>query len=298
MTTRNSTLGVPAVGSRLLWYVEYWALNRIDAWGAAYVVGALVLIAHHMLTLQTFLLMMAITTNYWLGYWLNDYFDAPYDRNDDDKAHHNIFIQRPIPHWQVWTIVGVIFLFSAVPFLSFGWRGALILLVSYMVMWAYSAPPFRLKSKPGLDLLTHALFVQSWPYFVCMWLTQTQWTLLDLLLVGICFLGSLSGQLNQQIRDFAVDAATDSNFTTRVGVNATMILLRISATGAIALFLLGVGFGYISWLFVPLGFLSVPKLAHHLIQRFNNTVLTFPRRSMYVIMILVLLYINALLIFN
>ena len=38
--------------------------------------------------------------------------------------------------------------------------------LSLLVMWTYSGRPFRLKSRPGLDLLTHALFVESYPYMV------------------------------------------------------------------------------------------------------------------------------------
>lgn len=296
MNLRASIPWSPFARARLLWYLECWGLKRIDAWGVGYIVCALALLMHDALTWQTFLLMVMITTNYWLGYWLNDYFDIPHDCKDKYKARFNIFLHRPIVHKWIWWIVAVTFAVSMIPFLSFGWRGLLILLISYTIMWAYSAPPIRLKSRPGFDLLTHALFIQSWPYAICIWLTGTQWTFMDTLVVAICFLASLNGQLRQQIRDFDVDSQTDTNFATRIGLTSTILILRVFTLGMIVLSTWALMSGNIPWLFVPLGLLGVPKVVHQMLLGFRGSAQNFSRRTTYVTMLLALMYTNLLIL--
>jgi chlorophyll synthase len=286
------------IRTRAIWTLESWGLKRIDAWGVSYIAGGLVLVAHHSLTVQTFLLLLVITVNYWLGYWLNDYFDAPYDLGDEHKARQNLFIQNPAVRRVVWGIVGAVLGLSALIFLTFGWRGVFVLVLSYLIMWAYSAPPLRLKNKPGLDLLTHAFFVQSWPYVICMWLTGSTWTYMDFALVGVCFLASLNGQLNQQIRDFEVDTRTDSNFATRVGLQKTMIILKVSNLAMVLLFTFGVISRWIPWPFIPFGLLGLPKVFYGMLHHLDNANRTFPRIFIYIIMLLALLYMQGLIVLD
>jgi 4-hydroxybenzoate polyprenyltransferase len=286
----------PSVVARVFWYLECWGLKRIDAWGVTFIVCALALVIHHALTTWTCLLLVAITANYWLGYWLNDYFDAPHDSTDEFKASQNLFVQHPDARKLVLTVIVLTFGLSAVAFLSFGWRGLVILLMNFLVMWMYSAPPLRLKSRPGLDLLTHALFVQTWPYLICLWLIQSSWTQLDGILLGIFFLTSLNGQLNQQIRDFEVDTRTDTNFATRTGLGKTIFILKVSTLAVVLLSLLAINSGYVPWLFVPLGLLAVPKVAHQMSHRRNKSSRIFPRHLVYIIMLLALLYTSVLML--
>lgn len=298
MNLRASIPWSPFARARLLWYLECWGLKRIDAWGAGYIVCALALVMHNVLTWQTFLLTVTITTNYWLGYWLNDYFDVPYDGKDKQKARFNLFLRRPLSRKWIRWIVALSFAVSAVPFLSFGWRGMMILLISYGIMWSYSAPPIRLKSRPGFDLLTHALFIQSWPYAICIWLTETRWTLMDTLVVALCFLASLNGQLRQQIRDFDVDSLTDTNFATRIGLTGTIITLRVFTLGMIVISVLALCSGNIPWLFVPLGLLGIPKVLHQMLLGFHGSMQKISRRTTYVTMVLALMYTNVLMLFS
>jgi len=282
----------------MLWHLECWGLKRIDAWGVTFIIGALVLVVHHALTVQTELLLMTITANYWLGYWLNDYFDAPHDGNDDNKARLNLFVQRPEVRRYVGGIASLMFGLSALIFASFGWRGVAVLLMNFLIMWAYSAPPLRLKSRPGWDLLTHAIFVQSWPYIICMWLTGTTWTQLDGILLAICFLTSLGGQLNQQVRDFEVDTRTDTNFATWAGLANTIFILKAVSLSAVLFSSLAVIGGNIPWIFIPLGLLGLPKVVHLLLHRINDTRRIFPRHLVYVIMLLALTYMGVLMAFE
>lgn len=294
--TRTIQITPPlSIGTRLLWVLEYWALKRIDAWGSGYIVGTLVLVTHNALTFKTGLLVATIAANYWLGFWLNDYFDAPYDRSDERKARLNLFVQQPSARRLVGIVTGVIIAISAALFFSFGARGIFTLLVSLLVMWAYSAHPWRLKSRPGWDLLIHALFVLTWPYAVCLWLSGAAWTTLDGILIAGCFLVSLNSQLNQQIRDYDVDSRTDTNFTTRFGLARSILFLKSSTVAVILLFVLAAVMGNIPWLLLPFGLGLLPSFAHYLLHTFDHSTRIFPRRIVYVFMILALIYTNFLI---
>ncbi len=284
--------------TRLLWYLQYWVLRRIDAWGSGYIVGTLVLVTHQALTVKACLLAATIAANYWLGFWLNDYFDAPYDRSDERKARMNLFVQQPSARRLVRVVTGSIVTASAVVFFSFGLRGIFTLVVSLLVMWAYSAPPWRLKSRPGWDLLIHALFILTWPYAVCLWLCGATWTNLDSILIAGCFLVSLNSQLNQQIRDFDVDSRTDTNFTTRFGLARSILFLKVSTLVVILLFLLAIIMRNIPWLVIPFGLGLLPSFAHYLLHTFDNSTRILPRWIVYLFMILALIYTNLLILFK
>lgn len=296
VTDQNQAATSISASAHFLWQLECWGLKRIDAWGVTFIVTALALIVHHTITFQTAILVMAITANYWLGYWLNDYFDADHDSKDKSKARQNLFVQRPNASKLVGIVVSSVFGFSALVFLSFGWSGLFVLGLNFLVMWAYSAPPLRLKSRPGLDLLTHAIFVQTWPYIICIWLADSTWTQLDGILLGIFFLTSLNGQLNQQIRDFEVDAQTDTNFATRVGLPRTMFILKVSASIAVLLCLFALRNGTIPWSFAPLGILALPKIIYQLLHRSSKSRRGLPPYWVYIVTLLALTYTGVLLI--
>ena len=292
----NQSISFTSTGTRVFWYLECWGLKRIDAWGVSFIISALALVVHRAVSFQTGLLLLAITLNYWLGYWLNDYFDAPHDSEDDAKARQNLFVQHPAMRRYVGAISTLVFGFSSIVFISFGWQGVIVLLVNFSVMWAYSAPPLRLKSRPGLDLLSHALFVQSWPYTICIWLAHANVTSLDGILLGICFLTSLSGQLNQQIRDFEVDSRTDTNFATRVGMAKTILTLKVSTMTAVLLFFAALLSGKLPWMLVPLCLLAVPKIFHFIMHRLDDSRRIFSRRLVYASMFLALSYTVVLMV--
>jgi len=291
----NQILISPSIGARLFWFLESWGLKRIDAWGVTLILSALALVIHHAITVQSVILVVALTANYWLGYWLNDYFDAEYDSLDDIKARQNFFVHRTDARRLVILVSVLVFGFSTLVFLFFGWPGAIVLTINFFIMWAYSAPPLRLKSRPGLDLLAHALFVQTWPYLVCIWLTMSPWTQLDGILLSIFFLTSLNGQLNQQIRDFEVDTRTDTNFATRVGLPGTMLTLKISILVMVMVFLFAIKAGSMPRLFVPLGLLALPRIVYQMLHRPDRSQRSFPRSLVYVLMLLALIYTGLLM---
>jgi len=98
---------------------------------------------------------------------------------------------------------------------------------SLLITWTYSAKPLKFKERPGIDLLIHGIFVLTYPYFVTMVLTKTRFQTLDWLVLGIAFLGPISVQLEQQIRDYEVDRLSSNNFTVRFGIPRSQLIIKI-----------------------------------------------------------------------
>lgn len=216
--------------------------HRMDAWGVAMIVAMLPLIVHERAGPAALALVAAITLMYAFAYALNDYFDAPFDAHDARKSLTNPFVASAIPRRLATLAMGLVLVVLVVVFAAFGPAGMAVLALFLAVAWAYSSPPLRLKSRPGVDLLTHAIFVQSYPYAVMIWLIADGWTRADVALVAINFLGSLTGQLAQQVRDFEVDSRTDSNLATAIGRGPTRALLRASTAAT----MIAVGAGFLT----------------------------------------------------
>ena len=219
-----------------------WAstMHRIDAWGVAIVVGLLAIIIHDSYGLGSYILLATISFAYWFGYTVNDYFDAPSDAQDLDGQHRNLFVQYTLTKTQAkiaFTIASLAILFG---FGYFALPGLFWFLVSLAVIWTYSAPPVRLKSRPGFDLISHAIFVQTFPYLLFLALLDLDWLVIDYVVLAINFFASLTGQLAQQIRDYDVDLKTSRTFTTSFGLARARIVL--SATTVILGLVTGAGF--------------------------------------------------------
>lgn len=241
-----------------------WALHRIDAWGVALIICLVALQLHTAVSLSTLFLSTAMATAYWLAYAVNDYFDAPLDAQDKAKGRRNFFVNHPISSRTAGagflTMSGILLLIFA----QFSRKGVLLLGIFLFVAWAYSAPPLRLKSRPGLDLLTHALFVQTFPYFFCLTLIDAVWSSLDGTLLAVNFFASLSGQLAQQGRDFAVDSRTDVNFTTTVGRETSTAYLRVVTFVLVLLTVVGLFNKTIPLTFAPIALTFLPAAVHRL----------------------------------
>lgn len=244
-------------------------MGRIDAWGPAAISAGLALVVHDTVTPKTLVLIVAVGVLYWLGYAVNDCFDAPCDARDPDKAVTNPFVgYRASP--RVLRIAAAVVMGGLLGvFSTFGIRGVVLFGVGSIVMWAYSAPPLRLKRRPGLDLLTHAAFVLTFPYLLVCLLIDQPWSDLDRLLLGLGFVASLGGQLNQQIRDFDVDRWTEGNFTTTVGLRTSILWLRLTTVFTLGVIIAGLVAGVLPMVALPLVILCLPALSNRLRARPN-----------------------------
>lgn len=261
--------------------------NHFDAYGLTFIIAALCLVIHDAFNAESLFLLAGMAMLAWLAFAFNDYCDAPYDAQDSKKRSRNFFTRRG-RGWYL--LVGAI-LTAAIALAAFGqygWRGIGALVISLLVLWAYSAPPLRLKSRPVLDLFTHALFVQTAPYFIALFLIGASWLPLDYLMLTIFFLSSLAAQLEQQARDYEVDSATDTNFTTVFGRRVSVVLLRAATVTIVATAVLGAVSGIIPPALHPFGLIAAPILLHRLLRR-----VTEPRSEVLVMISVVLAIIYA-----
>lgn len=241
-------------------------LNHMDAWGTTLIIAALALLIHDAINASSLFLLLALTAGYWLAFALNDYFDAPFDKVDPVKAARNVFVHRDVNRRKGLLGLAVMSVFLFVAFAQFGLRGYLTLMVSLFIMWGYSAPPLRFKSRPGLDLLIHAVFVETFPYFICLFLIGAEWGRLDYVMLLILFLSSLAAQLEQQIRDFAVDVRTGRTFATVAGLQPTRLLLRIVTAALVLVAIVNLLNGTIPLFIAAFGLITLPIIVHRLLH--------------------------------
>lgn len=237
-------------------------LNHVDAWGATLVIALLAMILHHRLTPQHALLAAALALGYWLAFALNDYFDAPFDAQDPRKAGRNYFADSGRRNGRFPVIAILSALFITAVFFNYGTRGLGLLLLGLLIMWAYSAPPLRLKNVPIIDLLTHTLFVETFPYAVTIILTQSTWQTVDYFILLMLALASLTAQLEQQLRDYNVDKETGGTFATWAGKQTTNRLLQLSTAVLIGTAVTAVATQQIPLWLIPFGLIALPALTH------------------------------------
>ncbi len=243
--------------------------NHADAWGVTLIISALALVLHDAITPFNVILLLTISVGYWLAFALNDYFDAPFDALDEEKGARNFFVatEEQVGVRRAFVISAVVLSVLAVfLFAQVGWVGLGLLALSLLVMWGYSAPPLRFKSRPGLDLVVHALFVESFPYVLTLLLIGAQWQQIDMAIVVLVCLTSLAAQLEQQIRDADVDAKSGGSFVTRIGVGRATWALRV-VTGTLIVVALSFGaMGVFPWFVVGFGVIASPIILHRLLR--------------------------------
>ncbi|MBI1277275.1 MAG: hypothetical protein GC179_04015 [Anaerolineaceae bacterium] len=261
--------------------------NHADAWGITLIIGMVALVVHPPFKLELVGVPLVLSFCYWLGFAVNDYFDAPFDGQDAKKGRRNFFVEIRLSRVHAALIFGVISLVLAVVFAQFGLRGFIVVVFGLSAIWAYSAPPLRLKSRPGFDLLMHMIFVQTFPFIACIVLIGFEWTHLDTALISVFMLTSLSAQLEQQLRDYAVDLATDRNFTTTVGAPTSAFLLKLTSGTLIALFSYYILTGIIPINLLPFGLLFLPMLLHRF---FRGALAARPEMLGRIMLIAALLY--------
>jgi 1,4-dihydroxy-2-naphthoate octaprenyltransferase len=250
--------------------------SHLDAWLFALLIAAACLWLHAALTLAHLGLLLTLTATCWAAFAFNDYHDAAFDAQDPIKRDRNFFARqcaqgtpRSCRSCRAWARAGGggTLAILALGYAPFGARGWLVLVVCVAALWAYSAPPVRLKSRPLLDLLMHAVFVQTFPYLACLFLIGASWTVLDRAILAALFLSSLAAQLEQQARDFEVDSRTDRNFATTVGLLPTVWLMRACSALFSALMLLMVVSQTVPLYLLPFGLIALPIVLHRFVRR-------------------------------
>jgi 4-hydroxybenzoate polyprenyltransferase len=234
----------------------------MDAWGLTFVIISLFLLIHDVITPRNLTLMLAITTMYWLGFAVNDYYDVPYDAVDSTKSKRNAFILDARIKRSFRWIAFVVVAFAFAAFAQFGWRGIALFGFSLLILWGYSAPPLRLKSRPLFDLITHLLFVETYPYLVCLLLIAPQATMTDVLVLAFFGLASTGAQLEQQIRDYDVDRQFEQTFTTTFGIGLSSWILKTASAGLFMIGMVGLITQMLPLWMLPYLAMGTPSVLH------------------------------------
>jgi 4-hydroxybenzoate polyprenyltransferase len=235
-------------------------------WLASGALGFVALAIHQNYALKNVLLVLGIAVGYAFGFVLNDYFDKEFDKFDEKKKDRNFFVKNSISKRTAVLLISTIIAFLTFVFGWFQLRGLFILSLSLFISWAYSAKPFRFKSRPGFDLVSHSVFIATYPYWITVYLTNNSVKALDYTFMGIAFLLSLTAQIENQIRDFEIDKLTDYNFTQKFGLNTSAYVLKASTLIAFVLMIWG-AFTVFPTFMIPYLFILGPWMAHRFIRK-------------------------------
>lgn len=165
---------------------------------------------------------------------INDVADAPDDARDPRKRKSNVIASGLLDRRTGLTVFGGL---ATVAFVMFAFSGLWPLIwgsSALFLAYAYSAPPFRFKALPVVDVVVHAYgggsFLVITGYFLYSSVPGTAW-----LIILAFFLGSAYGQFYNQLDDYDVDKQADLHNTTQtVGKAVATTLMYLSLTLAIA----------------------------------------------------------------
>lgn len=138
------------------------------------------------------------------AFMINDIADAHDDARSPWKRARNVISNGTLTETEGYFLTGATFITALLLYSLGGWKtfgaGGLILVLSYL----YSAPPFRLKARPIVDILSHILMLSGLiivsGYFVYATYPGAAW----FPIIGVTLV-SLYGQLYNQLDDFDVD---------------------------------------------------------------------------------------------
>ena len=139
-------------------------------------------------------------------------------------------------------------------------------LISIFILWGYSTEPLKLRNSPPFDIITHSLFIMSYPYYVTLYLLKIKWGNTDVILIIALILGSIIIQLENQIRDYDIDVKNTKNMTILVGVNRSHKVIKLLSV----LLIIIIGYGFLTidgmLIYLPFALIYSPVIIHRLIS--------------------------------
>ncbi len=166
------------------------------------------------------------------AFMINDVEDAPDDAREPRKKAHNVISSEVLSRREGYILSLIVAALAFGLYSVSGWWaltwGTLTLLLSYL----YSAYPFRLKARPVVDILSHALMLSGLlvmtGYYAYNPYPDVAWYV-----IGAAILFSAYGQFYNQIEDYQLDKAAGlRNTVVLLGETRTRILMYLSLVGA------------------------------------------------------------------
>lgn len=156
----------------------------------------------------------------------NDYFDRHIDVLDEKKSLRNPICNERVTTKEVWTLLIATAIISLVVSLFFSLFAFLITAFALFVFYFYTAEPLRFKNKVGADVLSHGIFINTFPYFFCL-VVLWDFSSGTVFLLAVLMMRSAIAQLLQEIRDYEVDKKVERNTVTTLGQRKTVRIVFV-----------------------------------------------------------------------
>lgn len=196
----------------------YFKLLRIKDWRGYFLIATLgfVISKGFLFALKEIIIFYAIILLLLsFAFSINDCFDTEEDRLDKDKKNpivlKNISFRNGLFFSILLAVLGLAL--SAV----FGMKVFLFCLLLALLLFFYSSPPLRMKSRPWIDLFSHGLFGGAFLFFIPILIFTKEITLFYYLIAFSVFYFSVTLELRNHIEDYETDKAA--------GLNTTVVFL-------------------------------------------------------------------------
>lgn len=138
------------------------------------------------------------------------------------KRFINIFSHQ-VPGWVGWVIVVLAGVVALVISYSIAFNVFVISSIMFIVGICYSSYPFRLKSKPILDIISHSLLLAGLPIMYFLAYPEAVINYASVLIVGLSMFISIVGDLQNEYRDYEEDQAAGITNTAHMIGNKTLL---------------------------------------------------------------------------
>lgn len=154
----------------------------------------------------------------------NDYYDRHVDALDPKKKTRNPVCNGSVSEGGVRALLVVSGVLPLVASAYFGLTAFAYTAFTLFVFFFYTAPPLRFKNKVVLDVLSHGLFINTFPYMFCL-VALGDFSFGSVFLLTALMMRSAMAQLLQEIRDHGVDSKVERNTAIVLGQRRAMWLV-------------------------------------------------------------------------
>ena len=193
----------------------------------------------------------------------NDYYDRNVDALDEGKRQRNPVCAGRVTEKEVKGLLIVTAIIPLVLSLYFNLYAFLLTAFTLFVFFFYTAEPLRFKNKVGLDVLSHATLINSFPYIFSL-VALGYYVPGIIYLLIIIMLRSAIAQILQEVRDHDIDKKAETNTVIYLGQKKAVwlvfsIWLTMTVGSAVLLLtyqLFGVGISpfYLFVIFITLSY--------------------------------------------
>lgn len=207
---------------------------------------------------------------------VNNYYDIDTDKDNPRRATINVLTSGVISKHNGMLYIRFFIIVPLILSLFVTWAVFLFCVFLLIFMWMYSAPPLRLKSRPGADIIWHFIAL----FALVIWGSYLAGTISRLSLLVAISLGfyGVFAQIDNHIHDYPYDKASGARtFAVWIGIPTatralvvTFILCLITLAPLIILYLLP---SYLTFLIVGGGIIG--SLGLITIKKTKGTTLLF-----------------------